>query len=99
MEIKETLKLRDILPEHPVDCICERGADPYGEDMLLGICKWDGENLIPLDGDSYSLDAEVLKYEYDENNNLSYWTPTTWYGHGETPSLEKIAEILKDAEN
>ena len=78
MDSKKTLTLRDILPKHSIETIMERGYDPEGEDILLGYCKWDGQNLIPLDGDSYSLDVEVLSYEYETDGTLVFWTPVTW---------------------
>ena len=42
--------------------------------MLFGYCAWDGEKLISLDGDSYSLDETVVRYEWEDDGTLTYWT-------------------------
>ena len=72
------MKLRDVIPDYPLDCQVRcYGAD--GEDMLFGYCRWTGEELISVDGDSYYLDDEISKYELDEENKeLTYWIIVEW---------------------
>ena len=41
-------------------------------DEFIGCCKYDGINLISLDGDTYSFDDEIDKYEI-KNNELIVW--------------------------
>lgn len=67
------MKLREILDTvqkiYPFDKIDIEYLtyDPYGEDTCFGYCdaKKDGDTYIitPHDGDSYSLDDELVKYE------------------------------------
>lgn len=72
------MKLKDILPNHPVD-IQVRTNDPFGEDMWFGCCHWTGTELISGDGDSYSIDDEVYKYEFDKDGySLTYWFEGNW---------------------
>lgn len=76
------MTIKDILTKTPIECISVRcnAPDDYGQDdMLFGYCAWDGENLISLDGDSYELDDEITKYEFDESGNLTYWFYAEWY--------------------
>ena len=66
------MKVKDILPDHPLEKITVRVADK-GVDILIGFCHWTGSELIPLDGDNYQLNDEIEKYEFDEAGNLTYW--------------------------
>ena len=73
------MKVRDILPSYPLKYIEVRTNDPYGEDILFGHVHWTGINLVSTDGDSYFLDEEVEKWEYDENTrHLTYWIYSEW---------------------
>lgn len=73
------MKLRDILPSYPLQNIQVRTNDPFGDDMLFGYCHWTGSELVSGDGDSYYLDEEVVKYEFDEENGrLTYWIHSEW---------------------
>lgn len=73
------MKVKDILPNYPIKNIQVRTNDPWGGDMLFGYCHWTGENLISGDGDSYYLDEEISKYEFDKGNNkLTYWIISEW---------------------
>ena len=73
------MKLRDILPDYPLKNIEVRTNDPWGEDMLFGLCHWTGVTLVSGDGDSYYLDEEITKYEFDEENRqLTYWIYSKW---------------------
>lgn len=74
------MKVKDILPKNSID-IMVRTNPPKNciyEDLLLGYCKWDGEKLISLDGDSYSIEDEILKYEYENDGSLTYWIISEW---------------------
>lgn len=72
------MKLKDILPNHYVN-IQVRTYDPDGEDMMFGYCHWTGTELISGDGDSYSIEEEVSKYEFDEDGKkLTYWFEAEW---------------------
>ena len=84
------MTLRDILAGRPGDVkITERTdypdwmADELSEKkmtdgMFTGFCVWDGENLISGDGDSYSLDEIVDRYEWEEDGSLTYWYRSYW---------------------
>lgn len=73
------MKVKDILPDYPIKNIQVRTNDPCGGDMLFGYCHWTGESLVSGDGDSYYLDEEIYKYEFDvENNKLTYWIISEW---------------------
>lgn len=73
------MKLIDILPLTPVENIMVRVNAPenIGGDMLFGYCSWDCNKLVSLDGDSYSLDNVVVKYEFN-GSGLVYWKPVDW---------------------
>jgi len=72
------MTVKDILPDKPVD-VEERTYGPNGEDILFGICSWDCKNLIPCDGDLYSVNECVMKHEFIEDR-LTYWIHTEWGG-------------------
>ena len=72
------MTVKDILPDYPIECIV-RTNDPWGDDMLFGYCHWTGTELISGDGDSYYIDEEIDKYEFDEENGeLTYWIVSEW---------------------
>ena len=73
------MRLRDILPDYSIEDIGVRTNDPWGGDMLFGYCHWTGTELISGDGDNYSLDDEIVKYEFDEEKKeLTYWIESEW---------------------
>jgi len=76
------MTLRDILTRgKPIETIMERCNDPYDEyedGILSGYCQWDGEKLIPLDGDYYSLNTEIERFEWENESYLIYWTRVEW---------------------
>lgn len=86
------MKLREILDTvqkiYPFDEIGVnyRTFDPDGEDMCFGYCsaKRDGDTYIitPFDGDDYSLDDEMVKYEIftDEcdDTEICVWFEGEW---------------------
>ena len=77
------MKLKDILPNHYIN-IQSRTYDPDGADMLFGYCHWTGTELVSDDGDSYSVEEEVIKYEFNEYG-LAYWFESEWI----KPSLRR----------
>ena len=73
------MKLKDILPDYPLKNIQARTNGPFGGDLLFGYCHWTGTELISGDGDSYSVDDEISKYEFDEESrSLTYWFESEW---------------------
>lgn len=73
------LRLKDILPDYPLENIMVRTNDPFGGDTLFGYCHWTGTELISGDGDDYYIDEEISRYEFDEQNlKLTYWIISTW---------------------
>ena len=53
-----------------------------GEELLAGFCRYENGEIIPCDGDSYSLDDQIIKYSMDldddENGNMKMQL-TVWY--------------------
>lgn len=43
-----------------------------GNDMLFGYCHWIKRELISDDGDTYSVEEDVIKYEFYEVINYEY---------------------------
>lgn len=73
------MKVRDILPSYPLKYIEVRTYDPYGMDILFGWVHWTGKTLVSADGDYYSLNEEVKKWEYDEDTrHFTYWIHSEW---------------------
>ena len=91
--VKDKMTLGELLEKMPVICpelqppfaVMQRTTAPSNigiQDFLSGYCKWDGENLTPLDGDYYSLDDEIVAYEVfsniKQNLVLSVTVPGDW---------------------
>lgn len=77
------IKLKDLLHENEPIKIMERCYGPKGEDLLVGYCQWDGQKLISLDGDYYSVNADILDHEmiYEYEGDTTYlvvWIDVTW---------------------
>ena len=73
------MKVKDILPDYSLKYIEVRTYNPVGEDMLFGWCHWTGTTLVSDDGDSYYLNEEISKYEFDEENRkLTCWVVSAW---------------------
>lgn len=78
------MTVKDILPSHPVEIMVRTNypeslltylsSERIEQGLLVGYCHWDGENLTPADGDYYSVDEVISKYEYEEDGSLTYWT-------------------------
>lgn len=75
------MKVRDILPNYPLERIMVRTNDPFKEEpdgILFGYVSWDGANFVDIDGDNYYLDEEVTRYEWEEDGSLTYWIHSEW---------------------
>lgn len=80
------MKLRDLcLPDYPIDTIQYRcyGPAPECADMMFGYCRWTGKELQSMDGDSYSLDDEIIKYEWFGEHLLIVYFEAQWIGADE----------------
>lgn len=66
------LKLEDIVRGYDFSYISYRTYLPDGTDCFIGCCKYINDELISLDGDTYSLKDQILKYEIDDNE-LTVW--------------------------
>lgn len=71
------ISLREILKNKYNDrdfetimCRCLWELDDEERDDLIGYCSYIDGELIPLDGDSYSLEDLYIKDEYDEEDNM-----------------------------
>lgn len=60
-----------------------RTFDPDGRDILAGACRWESGELIPEDGDYYSLDDEITDYsmelEFDDKESVLRLYLVVWY--------------------
>lgn len=66
--------LKDVLNK-PYEYITYRtiiNIDGVPSDEFIGCCKYDGKNLISLDGDTYSLEDEIEKYKI-RDDELIVW--------------------------
>ena len=53
-----------------------------GTDVLAGFCRYENGELISEDGDNYSLEDEIIKYEMKLDNNINGTMQmhlTVWY--------------------
>jgi len=79
-KISTKMTLRDILEGHPPVKYCQERTnfadEPDG--IFTGSCEWTGTELLPLDGDCYSLDVEIYRYEWEEDGSLTYWVWSNW---------------------
>lgn len=71
------MKLKDLLGDIPTD-IEYRTYDPSGEDMLTGVCRWTGSELISIDGDNYSVEDYISKHRWNNPNSLTIWYESSW---------------------
>ena len=77
--MKSIMRIKDIvnyIDENDIT-IEYRTYTPDGYDILTGYCRWNGMQLIPLDGDTYSLNDEIIKYKISIGRNdkilLTIW--------------------------
>lgn len=75
--MESILKLKELLPCRKVE-IEYRTHDIFGDDILHGACKWDGNVLKPIDNDIYSIEDEISSYEWNGPNNLTVWYISKW---------------------
>ena len=54
-----------------------RTFTPDGQDMFTGMAEYKNGQLYSLDGDNYSLDDQVSRWEYG-NNILTVWYESRW---------------------
>ena len=72
------MKLKDILTK-PTEIswrilLNEKNAKSLGtKDIFAGVCEWNGKKLISTDGDSYSVDDEIVGF-LKMSDHLVYWT-------------------------
>lgn len=75
------MTLKDILLKYNLDSVniyyrtIINLPDEGDVDIFAGACRFDNHQLIPLDGDSYSLDDPITRYEVDPINQVL----TVWY--------------------
>ncbi len=77
--MNKTITLKDIV-EKIGDCIIEyRTWLPDGTDVLSGYCKFVNNELISLDGDSYSMDDVFVKYSVSQQTKqVTIWYESKW---------------------
>jgi len=79
MQSKKKIILRDILPKTGDYIIEYRTYLPDGTDVLAGYCCYKNNELIPLDGDTYSLNDELLKYSTSQTiKYITVWYESKW---------------------
>ena len=73
------MRLEDIVKGKDFPKIMYRCNPPEGieDDCYVGICHYTHGQLIADDGDDYSLDDEIEKYEID-NWGLIVWIHAEW---------------------
>ena len=73
------MRLRDIVEGKEFPRIMYRCNPPEGieGDLYVGICHYTNGKLIADDGDIYSLDDEIVKYEIDDWG-LVVWEQANW---------------------
>lgn len=82
----------------------------YYEDIFYGECEYNSKTkkLIPLDGDSYSLDSQIIKYEWIAPDELTVWEDPSeqiqnfndykaGYDYGVKTEHEKTKKARKEA--
>lgn len=55
--------IKDLIKEKDYDYVSYRITFPDGEDIFAGCFRSNSGKIIPLDGDIYSDDEEVFRYE------------------------------------
>jgi hypothetical protein len=81
----QNVTVRDIVQDDDYDGIEWRVTSPEDwdePDMLFGACKFINGELIPLDGDTYSLDEIVVRYQKwsggDIQNGMTVVVEAEW---------------------
>lgn len=65
------MAIGDLIKNKDYDYVSYRLTLPEGDDTFAGCFKSQNGEIIPLDGDSYSKDEEVLSYEEWDNPEKS----------------------------
>lgn len=96
------MTLREIIKDKEYDIIEVRNIgeiDGKPIDTLFGYCRYHKGQLIPMDGDSYSLDMEVEKYEEwedtDKNAETNYGTILTVWERVKFVSASQLVNDYK----
>lgn len=55
-------------------------VDGVEEDTLAGYCEYNGNELVSLDGDSYSLDDELIAYSIFKTDTNEFLLSVTYEG-------------------
>ena len=85
---------RETLEKNPITIMCRcnyperllHDLDTHEilEGLLVGYCSWDGKKLVSKDGDEYSLNDVIYKYERNPlTDDLVVWQKAEWYGDDE----------------
>ena len=81
----QNITVRDIVQDEDYDCIEWRVTTPEDwdePDMFVGGCRFINGELTPLDGDTYSLDEVVVRYQRwrggDVENGLMVVVESEW---------------------
>lgn len=78
MQLKEIIK---ILPYDIINFeyrVYGTLPDEKKIDMLAGYCRWENNNLISLDYDSYSVYDEIDRYEIVDPGYVRVWYEGRW---------------------
>jgi hypothetical protein len=76
------MKLKELLSDNRL-AIEYRTIHPEYGDILTGSCHWNGTELIPDDGDIYSIEDEIEKYVFIQRydglpDDLTIWYKSDW---------------------
>jgi hypothetical protein len=71
------MKIKKILPNRPVT-IEYRTFTPYGNDILEGYARWNGKELISLDGDAWNINDEIGDYYLYDGDEMVVWYESKW---------------------
>ena len=64
---------KDVIP------IMYRTYSPDGEDILAGYCRWERGEVISEDGDTYSLNDEIIKADTWRHVDTDIAWLVVWY--------------------
>lgn len=70
--------LRELLKDKKHCEITYRTNSPYEENMLVGYASYENGNLMSVDGDGYSLDDVISKWEWNKYGDLTVWYDSKW---------------------
>ena len=71
------MKLKNLLNDLPCR-ITYRTYGPNNEDLFQGACVWNGQELKSSDGDIYSIDDDIIKYELEPSGDITIWRESKW---------------------